>query len=393
MSRRTGAYRYNITPEQLFTAAHHEVVRSLDLDHPNTTPIKIGLRYGFEICPIESFRKLGQSFRLGTGRQALDVRIPSLPHMWRSRPASILRSEADGDRFIDSLRTPEEISQDRQAAEELTTRQMAAIVELTPADLACFRARNSLNYRRQTNWDQLFHRFAVRSVEQQRQDLSKIYAAAAGSLLYVLLCAEEPPEQRARVASMGRGGSDNDDIANEGFKLKLNVWLGFLRRYYWALGAMPVRVIERFLPAGAWMPNEGGGSGNVEGGLIVCGPGPRVPRDDYRIDPTRFDFYHTVGCRGVVEPAGALGAKNYVAFLLQARSGLRVAILDCKVVGNAAYAFRIGYDEDEAAMAWARDAEKTKGEVRSGHAPTFLCCFYHCVNWQDQVRAFLDTAQ
>lgn len=111
------------------------------------------------------------------------------------------------------------------------------------------------------------------------------------------------------------------------FRVRLRFLADFYDTMFWESVVSPLEPIRRFLPPGTLPPRQGA-AGDGENPGVGLGDVP-VVRDDPRVDPARFDFYTNVlGCRAVVEPAERFMNGNYVAFLLRAASGLRVAILD-----------------------------------------------------------------
>ncbi len=178
------------------------------------------------------------------------------------------------------------------------------------------------------------------------------------------------------------------------FRDKLRYVSEFYDTMFWQAAVSPLEPIRRFLPPGSLPPRQQGGEQSDEGPTVRIGPS--VSADDPRVDPARFEFYvNVLGCEHVVEPTERFMNGNYVAFLLRAQSGLRVAILDCREPKNAAYVFRIGRAHESGRREWATDAVRTKQDVLAradaGEPTTFMRRFCHTRTWQTQVRRFLET--
>jgi hypothetical protein len=159
----------------------------------------------------------------------------------------------------------------------------------------------------------------------------------------------------------------------------------FFKLHHWEEHVRLPDCVRRFLPPGFW-PHEP----RTEARALVLGA-REVPPNDRRIDPARLAFYvEELGCRKVLETRGWFDDRNYVAFLLRAASGQRVAILDCAEVGNAAYLFHIGGHGEEQDR-WTNDAVRPKWELlhTGGPCGTFIRRFIHSMHWRERVREYL----
>lgn len=155
--------------------------------------------------------------------------------------------------------------------------------------------------------------------------------------------------------------------------------------YFFWRPCLPSQVIEEFLPSGLWPCTEEEARPNPQ-----PSEAQPVASEDPRIDPARLEFYRAQGCDQVVEASRWFRERSYVAFLLRLANGTVVAILDCVVVGNAAYLFLVARRGEQGSRSWAADAQRSKGElVHQQAGPTFLRRFIHAHGWQQRMRQYL----
>lgn len=240
-----------------------------------------------------------------------------------------------------------------------------------------YAAAHAVLMQRSTDWPTLFGRFERMPFAEQSELVAIARELAAHEVMLINLSGRMLAPAAPGVAD------DLSDLFGQ-----LSYISEFLEIFYWEASASPIRAVERFLPPRLRALPRSTPTNPSERGLELDNAAP-VARTDPRVDTHRFDFYTVeLGCRCVVSPTGWFGDRNYVAFLLRARSGLRLAILDAREYGNAAYVFRIGRHAEGSHREWVNAATSPKDEAREH--PRFLRTFSHCVDWEAHVRRFLE---
>lgn len=150
------------------------------------------------------------------------------------------------------------------------------------------------------------------------------------------------------------------------------------RNKFW----MPSTFSGSFLPPGEWPRSE-----DTESVVLST---KVVSDSDDRVDPSKLEIYTELGCCKIVEPriGSSFESRHYIAFILLARSGARIAVLDTAAKNNAAYLFRVDQEE----KSWLEAATRSKGELIFGTcAPqSFLGRIIHSEGWQGRLRQALE---
>jgi hypothetical protein len=190
------------------------------------------------------------------------------------------------------------------------------------------------------------------------------------------------------------------DMREDDLRL-IALWIRFLQLLHWQDEAVPGTPINEFLPPGLQVFM--GQSGDVpipsededeEGPPIVIDVNwdDKNVIDPADVNPDRWAFYQSLGCKRIVRAPGWFADREYVAYLIMTPGGRKIAVLDRNKYGNAAYIFRVS-QQGVALTDWAEDAQLTKSEVIELHGTegfTFVRRFIHAFGWENRFRTWFN---